>query len=53
MAIVKANYTKNRNIAKAGVGYMEQRPGKDGAKDHPHIIWVGWGNGEKPSVPHD
>ena len=32
MAIVKANYTKSKSIAKAGVGYMEQRPGKDGAK---------------------
>jgi hypothetical protein len=32
MAIVKANYTKSKSIAKAGVGYMEQRPGKDDAK---------------------
>ncbi len=32
MAIVKATYTKNRIIAKAGIRYMQHRPGKDGAK---------------------
>jgi hypothetical protein len=32
MAIVKATYTKSRNIAKAAIRYIEHRPGRDGEK---------------------
>jgi len=32
MAIVKASYTRHGGIAKASVRYIENRPGKDGAK---------------------
>src|SRR5918996_234936 len=32
MAIVKATYTKSSNIAKAGIRYIEHRPGRDGEK---------------------
>jgi len=32
MAIVKASYTRNSRIAKAAVRYIENRPGKDGAR---------------------
>jgi hypothetical protein len=32
MAVVKANYTKQGRVAKASVRYIENRPGKDGAK---------------------
>ena len=32
MAIVKANYTRKGRAAKASVRYIENRPGKDGAK---------------------
>jgi hypothetical protein len=32
MAIVKASYTRKREIAKASIRYMQHRPGKDGAK---------------------
>src|SRR5712692_2281013 len=32
MAIVKATYTKSSGGAKAGVRYIEHRPGKDGEK---------------------
>jgi hypothetical protein len=32
MAIVKANYTRKGRVAKAAVRYVENRPGKDGAK---------------------
>lgn len=32
MAIVKANYTRTGRVAKAAVRYIENRPGKDGAK---------------------
>ena len=32
MAIVKANYTRKGRIAKASVRYIENRPGKDGAR---------------------
>ncbi len=31
-AIMKASYTKNRDIAKASIRYMQHRPGRDGAK---------------------
>src|SRR5713226_3547959 len=34
MAIVKATYTKSSAGAKAGVRYIEHRPGKDGANIH-------------------
>src|SRR5712691_8550695 len=34
MAIVKATYTKSSGGAKAGVRYIEHRPGKDGEKIH-------------------
>jgi hypothetical protein len=34
MAIVKATYTKQGRAAKASVRYIENRPGKDGAKLH-------------------
>jgi hypothetical protein len=32
MAIVKASYTRTVRVAKASVRYIENRPGKDGAK---------------------
>ena len=32
MAIVKATYTRTGGSAKASVRYIENRPGKDGAK---------------------
>src|SRR5438552_13822978 len=32
MAIVKASYTRKGRIAKASVRYIENRPGRDGAK---------------------
>ena len=32
MAIVKANYTRQGSVAKASVRYIENRPGKDGAR---------------------
>jgi hypothetical protein len=32
MAIVKATYTKSSSTAKAGIRYIEHRPGKDGEK---------------------
>src|SRR5947209_3270359 len=32
MAIVKANYTRHGGTAKASVRYIQNRPGKDGAK---------------------
>jgi len=32
MAIVKANYTRKGRVAKAAVRYIENRPGKDGAR---------------------
>src|SRR6266704_663069 len=32
MAIVKANYTRKRAVAKAATRYIEHRPGKDGAR---------------------
>ena len=32
MAIVKANYTRNVRAAKAAIRYIENRPGKDGAR---------------------
>jgi hypothetical protein len=32
MAIVKANYTRKGSAAKASVRYIENRPGKDGAR---------------------
>src|SRR5438094_4822962 len=32
MAIVRASYTRNGGIAKASVRYIENRPGRDGAK---------------------
>jgi hypothetical protein len=32
MAIIKANYTRKGGSAKASVRYIENRPGKDGAK---------------------
>src|SRR6266567_4477748 len=32
MAIVKANYTRKRAVAKAATRYIENRPGKDGAR---------------------
>jgi hypothetical protein len=32
MAIVKATYTKSSTIAKAGIRYIEHRPGKEGEK---------------------
>src|SRR5918996_77858 len=32
MAIVKATYTKSSNIAKAGIRYIENRPGREGEK---------------------
>lgn len=34
MAIVKATYTRKGGAAKAAVRYIENRPGKDGAKIH-------------------
>ena len=32
MAIVKANYTRKGRVAKAAVRYIENRPGRDGAR---------------------
>jgi hypothetical protein len=32
MAIVKATYTKSRSAAKAGIRYIEHRPGREGEK---------------------
>src|SRR6266571_9432459 len=32
MAIVRASYTRNGRMAKASVRYIENRPGRDGAK---------------------
>ena len=32
MAIVKATFTKSSNAAKAGIRYIEHRPGRDGEK---------------------
>lgn len=34
MAIIKASYTRTGGSAKASVRYIENRPGKDGAKFH-------------------
>ena len=34
MAIIKASYTRTGGSAKASVRYIENRPGKDGAKIH-------------------